>query len=138
MTGDRRLATLLAMRVLVVADEIWVRNEVHAALTEPEYRLVDHEDPATAGDAVLEQGLDAVVVDLQVGSMGGMAVTRSVREKTGNAEDPGVPVVILLDRGADAFLAKRAGARGWLTKPFTSHELRTVLDAAILSETATP
>jgi DNA-binding response OmpR family regulator len=122
------------MHVLVIADELWVRNEVHAALSEPDHRLVDLEDPTVVSDAVTEKDFDAVIVDLQVGSMGGMAVTRTIREATGDESSPGIPVVILLDRAADSFLAKRAGARGWLTKPFTSQELRAVLDSATASE----
>lgn len=118
-------------RVLVVADTPWARNEVHAALTDPDIELVDHEDPATVAESITRDHFDAVVVDLQVGSMGGMAVTRAVREAatTGGAEP--VPVVILLDRSADAFLAKRAGAAAWVTKPFTSYEITRALERAL-------
>jgi len=117
--------------ILVVADEPWVRNEVHAGLTNPGYTLIDHLDPATAADATQTEGVDAVIVDLQVGSMGGMAVARAVRQATGSDTHKGVPVVILLDRNADGFLARRAGADAWLMKPFTSHELTTTLEPLI-------
>lgn len=112
--------------VLVVTDEPWVRNEVHATLTGSEYELFDHSDPRTAADTAVERDADVVIVDLQVGSMGGMAVTRSVRERTGG-DSVGIPVVMLLDRSADEFLAKRAGAAAWATKPLTTH----VLDSAV-------
>ena len=128
----------LGMRVLVITDEAWVRNEVHAALNEPDHHIADLDDPGAAQQAVVENDIDVVVVDLQVGAMGGMAVTRAVRAATGDGSNQGTPVVMLLDRAADAFLAKRAGARGWLTKPFTSHDLRSVLDGAVVSETKTP
>jgi len=118
-------------RVLVVADESWVRNEVHATLTTPGFELVDHDDSASAAETAVAEDVDALIVDLQVGSMGGMAITRSVREVTGGSESPGLPVVLLLDRSADAFLARRAGAAAWLTKPFTSHQLQTALDEAL-------
>jgi DNA-binding response OmpR family regulator len=118
-------------RVLVVADASWARNEVHAALTDPDTVLVDHDDPATVADAVKEGGFDVVLVDLQVGSMGGMAVTRSVREAATVGGAPHVPVVIMLDRSADAFLARRAGAAAWIAKPFTSHEITTALNRAL-------
>jgi AmiR/NasT family two-component response regulator len=42
-----------------------------------------------------------------------------------------VPVVLLLDRNADAFIAKRAGAAAWVRKPFTAFELRSAVAAAI-------
>jgi DNA-binding response OmpR family regulator len=123
-------------KVLVVADEAWVRNEVHATLTASEYELVDHEDPATAADTAVAEGIDVLVADLQVGAMGGMAITRAVREATGDIDSPGLPVVLLLDRSADGFLAKRAGAAAWLTKPVTSHELQSAVETALASRQA--
>ena len=125
-------------RVLVVTDEPWVRNEVHATLTGPDFELIDHSKPETAAETAVEQGVDAVIADLQIGAMGGMAVTRSVREATGDADAPGLPVVLLLDRSADGFLAKRSGAAAWLTKPFTSHELETAVESALASRAAEP
>jgi DNA-binding response OmpR family regulator len=111
-------------RFLVVADEPWVRNEVHAALSIGANELIDHDDPATAAVTAKDELVDVAIVDLQVASMGGMAVTRDIRD----SEHP-VPVIILLDREADAFLAGRSGANAWITKPFTTSALRaTVAD----------
>ena len=117
-------------KYLVVADEAWARNEVHAAITSPDITLLDHDEPATAADVAVAEEVDAVIVDLQTKAMGGMAVTRSVRERTGSRDHSGIPVIILLDRSADSFLARRAGAAAWVTKPFTSHELGEALTAA--------
>jgi DNA-binding response OmpR family regulator len=116
---------------MVIADEAWTRNEVHAALNEPDYTLIDHADPTTALDVVVAEDPAAVVVDLQIASMGGMAVARELHQQAGLADRPEVPVVMLLDRAADGFLAKRAGVAAWVTKPFTAHELRTAVEHAI-------
>ena len=118
-------------KILVVTDVAWVRNEVHAALTEPDFTLVDHDDPATAATRASDEDVDAVVVDMQVGSMGGMAVTRALRDASIRPGVEEIPAVILLDRSADTFLAKRAGAAGWVTKPFSTHEIETALGSAI-------
>ena len=115
-------------RILVVADEPWVRNEVHAALSLPGVELVDHEDPTTAAERALELGADAAVVDLQIDAMGGMAITRTFREM--EAGETSIPVVLLTDRAADGFIAKRAGADGWVTKPIDAHALRAALRRA--------
>ena len=112
-------------RVLVVADDPWVVSEVHAALSIGTNELIDHSDPATAAVATGDASVDVAVVDLQVASMGVMAITRSIRE----LKDP-VPVVLLLDREADTFLAGRSGATGWVVKPFTSTALRTAISDA--------
>lgn len=114
--------------ILVVADAAWVINDVNAALGEERYTIHEVVDPRAAVDAVRERMPAAVIVDLQVGSMGGMAVTRAVRGAftTDTATPP--PVILLLDRDADAFLAGRSGAAAWVRKPFSSTELRMALD----------
>ena len=126
-------ATLSAMasRILVIADEAWARNEVHAALSEPDYTLIDHSDPSTAFDFVDNEKPDAVLIDLQVASMGGMAIARELHQQAALNDKAAVPVVLMLDRAADSFLAKRAGVAGWVTKPFSTHDLRTAVDNAI-------
>lgn len=116
-------------RFLVVTNELWVRNEVHAALSLPGNELIDHADPATATETAYDLAVDAVVLDLQIGAMGGMAVTRSIKDRA--AEGDAIPVVLLLDRGADAFLAGRSGADGWVLKPFDAAELRSALAAVV-------
>jgi len=110
-------------RILVVADTPWVRSEVHAALTEPDTTIVDLDDPAAAAATVIRDEIDMVMVDMQVGSMGGMAVTRAIREHMLLNHFVPVPVIMLLDRSADGFLARRAGAAAWVVKPFTSQQL---------------
>ncbi len=106
-------------------------NDVRASLSTAGHELVETADPRTAASAAKEHDVDAVVVDLQVASMGGMAVTRDVRARFGMAGEPSPPVVMLLDRAADGFLAKRAGADAWVVKPFTSRQLRDALDRAL-------
>lgn len=121
-------------RILVVADVPWVRNEVHAALTSPDFELLDLEDPRRAAAEALSTDFDAIVVDLQVGSMGGMALTRDIRDQMALNDREPLPVVMLLDRAADSFLAGRAGAAASLTKPFTAYEIRSALALALADE----
>lgn len=110
---------------LVVADGSWVSNEVRAALSIDSWDIEEIDDPRTVADRLEESRVDAVIIDLQVGSKGGMAVVRSIRQ---SFETPDRPrMVMLLDRSADTFLARRAGADAWVVKPFDDHDLRTAL-----------
>lgn len=122
-------------KILVVADTPWVVNDVHAALSLPGYELQEHADPRQLPDAVAAFGPDVVVIDLQVASMGGMAMARSLKEAALAPDFPDVPVVLLLDRSADAFLAKRAAAVDWVLKPFDVADLRTAVEGAMSRET---
>ena len=116
--------------ILVVADVPWVLNDVRSALGEARYTLAESEDPRMVVDTVATTEPDAVVVDFQVGSMGGMAVTRAVRQAFSRSDRTPPPVILLLDRDADAFLAGRSGASHWVRKPFGAADLRAAVDAA--------
>jgi DNA-binding response OmpR family regulator len=113
--------------VLLVAERQSVIDRVHAALASADIDLIDHPDSDTAAATAYAKNADAVVVDMRVGSMGAMAVTRDVRAKAGTGE--ALPVTILLDREADAFLAGRAGARNWLLKDASASELQAAIAA---------
>lgn len=116
--------------VLLVADDDWVRNDVEAALSDPTTTVVTTDDPRMAIHTAHDVQPDLYVVDMQIGSMGGMAVTRAVKDAFAADILPDRPIVLLLDRAADAFLGKRAGADEWVQKPFTAQALRAAHDRA--------
>jgi DNA-binding response OmpR family regulator len=113
--------------ILLVADLPWVADAVRAALADTAGSLAVTGDPAAAPALALAEGAEVVLVDLQVGSMGGMAVARAIRAaaRTAGATPPAVG--LLLDREADAFLAGRSAADGWIRKPFGAFELRRLV-----------
>lgn len=113
---------------MLVSDRQSTSNRVHTALAGADVIVIDHADPKTASAIAYASDVDSVVVDMQVAAMGAMAVTRALRAAAGTADQ--IPVTILLDRGADAFLAKRAGATNWLTKDFTPEQLRVAVGAS--------
>ena len=116
------LATVAGVKVLVVSDAQWVRNQVRAALSGSS-EIVEVTDPYKAEPVAAAEHADAVIVDMQVGSMGGMALTRALK-----GVPPGnTPIVLLLDRRVDEFIARRAAADAWLLKPFSTQDLRSVL-----------
>lgn len=114
-------------RVLLVADRQSVIDQIHAALASADVELIDHLDSGTAATTAYDKDVDVVLVDMQVGSMGAMAVTRDVRARADNGQS--LPVTILLDREADAFLAGRSGARNWLLKDAPASELQAAIAA---------
>ncbi|HUG07534.1 MAG TPA: response regulator [Acidimicrobiia bacterium] len=110
---------------LVVADGRWVTNEVRSALSVDSWVIEEIDDPRAVTDRLEESKVDAVIIDMQVGSKGGMAVVRSIRQTFEAADRP--RMVLLLDRSADVFLARRAGADASVLKPFDAPELRAAL-----------
>jgi CheY-like chemotaxis protein len=118
------------LSILLVADETWVIEDVRAALADSRYAITATAEPRSVAAATRETTPDVVLADLQVGSMGGMAITRAIRDTFALAGTDSPPVILLLDRDADAFLAGRSGAAGWVRKPFGSAELRDAIERA--------
>jgi DNA-binding response OmpR family regulator len=114
--------------ILLVADDAWVQNQVRSALSGDSDRVVVSEDPKAVVDLASESPFDIAIIDLQVQSMGGMAVTRALRDAVAGGDVAPLRIILLLDRSADAFLAKRAGVDAHLVKPFTAQDLRRVID----------
>lgn len=119
-------------RVLIAADSKAVRDEVKAVLSAKEYEVSE----VTSGEAVLPvvaaEGFDLVICDFQVGNRGGMAITLDLRLEEGADRIDPVAILLLLDRRADVFLARRCDADGFVVKPLDPMRLRkaiqTVLD----------
>ena len=118
-------------RVILVADADWVRNQTLSALGGPDNEMIEVTDPRTALDRADETDPDLAIIDMQVGSMGGMALTRTLKDGAMVGDIGAMPILLLLDRSADTFLAKRAGADAWLVKPFSSQDLRREVDSLL-------
>ena len=74
---------------------------------------------------------DLVILDLQIGNMGGMATCLSIRSEEGADRLDTAAVLMLLDRAADVFLARRSDADGWLVKPLDAFRLRRAAEALL-------
>jgi DNA-binding response OmpR family regulator len=121
----------VADNILVATDADWIHDEVEAALGTPErtVRWVRHGMDVLP--AVAEVTPSLVVLDLQIGNMGGMATCMALHLEMGVGRLPQLPVLMLLDREADVFLARRSDADGWLIKPIDAFRLRKAANALL-------
>ena len=113
--------------VLIASDAAWVRKEVRACLSGPEYTVREVGTGYEVRSAVAERVPELAVIDLQIGNMGGMATCLDLRLEESGGRLPHVPVLMLLDRRADVFLARRAEAEGWVVKPLDPMRLRRAI-----------
>jgi len=79
---------------------------------------------ATVGDRGASAVPDLVILDLQIGTMGGMATALDLRLEEGAGRLPRLRILMLLDRRADVFMARRSDVDGWLVKPLSPIKLR--------------
>jgi DNA-binding response OmpR family regulator len=118
-------------RVLVATDADAVFDEVDAALGEADVTFTRVRGGRQVLKAVLDTDPDLVVLDLQIGSMGGVAACLDLRlEESGDRLAP-QNILLLLDREADLFIAQRSGADGWLMKPLDAGRLRRAATAIL-------
>jgi DNA-binding NarL/FixJ family response regulator len=109
--------------ILLATDADWVRDEVVAAL-EGSHQLLGVRAGREVFGAVKRTGAELVILDMQIGSMGGMATCMHLRNEHSGGRIQRVNVLMLLDRPADTFLAQRCDADGWLIKPLDALRIR--------------
>jgi DNA-binding response OmpR family regulator len=117
--------------ILLATDADWVYDEVDAALASHDVVVYRVRTGEVVLPAILETEPDLVILDLQIGNMGGMATCMAIRNEEGADRLPITAVLMLLDRSADVFLARRADADGWLVKPLDSFRLRRAAQALL-------
>jgi DNA-binding response OmpR family regulator len=110
--------------ILVAAEASWIRSQVLNAFVSSDQRVVEVERGQGVRTAVAEYEPSVVILDMQIGNMGGIAVALDLRLEAGEGRLPEVPILLLLDREADHFLAKRADVDGTLVKPLDAGRLR--------------
>ncbi len=112
------------MTILVAADGAWIREQVRTALVGPGQTVVEVTRGQDVRAAVLEHTPDLVILDLQIANMGGIATAIDLRLEASANRVPATKILLLLDREADRFLAKRADADAVLVKPYDPGTLR--------------
>ena len=118
----------MGTRVLVVDDESAIRKVIGTTLRAVGFEVVES---ARGEEAVSLLGLskfDAVLLDINMPGLGGIAVCRSIRVVA-----PEVPIVMLTVRNSedDKVEALDAGADDYVTKPFQVRELVARVNAVV-------
>ena len=137
----RRASVPVVSLILVAADAKWVRDLVKSACIGPGQRVIEVSRGQEVRTTVEAEKPDVVVLDMQIGNMGAIAVAIDLRLEAGAGRLPDTSILLLLDREADRFLAKRADADAELVKPIDAGTLRKTVDrllaAALPAEDST-
>jgi len=110
--------------ILLATDADWIFDQVDGALSSDDTTVYRVRRGVDVVPAIKELQADLVILDLQIGNMGGMATCMDIRNEEGADRLPITAVLMLLDRGSDVFLAQRAEADGWIFKPLDAFRLR--------------
>ena len=113
--------------ILVAADAVWVRDLVQAACTGPDQRVIEVSRGQDVRPTVAAEQPDVVVLDMQIGNMGGIACAIDLRLESGAGRLNDTSILLLLDREerlastrpsrVPRRLLRRRGAARWSRSP---------------------
>jgi two-component system chemotaxis response regulator CheY len=109
-------------KILIVDDSPSVRQQVGMALTQAGYAVVEAVDGLDGLSKAATPGVSLVICDVNMPRMNGLEMVEKIKS------DPkffSLPVVMLTSEGQAAIIerAKKAGAKGWIIKPFKAELL---------------
>lgn len=117
----------MTKRILTVDDSATMRNMLKAALSEAGYEVVQAEDGVEGIKALDGQRFDVIITDINMPNMDGLTFIELLREQQMHKATP-VLVLTTESEPEKKARARRAGATGWLVKPFDPQKLLTTID----------
>jgi two-component system chemotaxis response regulator CheY len=116
----------MAKRILAVDDSATMRQLIRMTLTRAGYEVVEAEDGAKGLQKASGEAFDMVLSDINMPHMDGLELLRNLRRMTPYKFTPIVLVTTesQLEKKQEG---KRAGATGWIVKPFEPEQLLAVV-----------
>lgn len=85
-------------KILVAADARWVRDQVRSAFVGPGQEVIEVTRGQDVRTAVADHDPDLVVLDMQIGNMGGIAAAIDLRLEESAGRLDRANIMLLLDR----------------------------------------
>lgn len=106
-------------RILVVDDDKEIANAIDKLLTLEGYEVLKAYNGLEALDALVENNIQLVLLDVMMPRLDGLSTTLKIREKKN------IPIIILSAKSEDSdkILGLSMGADDYVTKPFNPQEL---------------
>ncbi|WP_115715504.1 response regulator [Amedibacterium intestinale] len=105
--------------ILIVEDDIQIRNFIRFALENEKYKVLTSENAAQAMNEIVSEPMDLILLDLGLPDADGMEVIKKVKEFSD------IPIIVVSARDQDKEKVKALdyGADDYLVKPFSASEL---------------
>ncbi len=121
----------MSKKVLIVDDSRTIRQQVNFTLSKGGFTVVEAED-GKDGIEKLKANADIsmIISDVNMPNMNGLEMVEAIAS---DASLPKPPIVMLTTEGSGELVerAKKAGAKGWLVKPFKPDQLVTVVQKLV-------
>jgi len=112
--------------ILIVDDSSVVRMSLGYVLKENEYTVVEAVDGVDGLEKSNNEKFDLIITDINMPNMTGIELIEKVRTGTSNKY---IPILVLTTESGQDMLedGKKAGATGWIVKPFTNEKLLSTI-----------
>lgn len=112
----------MSATVLIVDDSATIRQQANKALTEAGFTVQQAKDGLLGKARIEAGGIDIVICDVNMPHMNGIEMLTAVKSDPRFAQ---LPIVMLTTEGSLQLVAeaKKAGATGWMMKPFWAEKL---------------
>lgn len=121
--------------IVIATDSPAVFDQISSVVTSPDTTVRWVKSGQAVREEIDARPADLAIVDMQIGTMGGVAVALDLRLEADAGRIQGCPVLLLLDRRADVFLARRSGVEGWIVKPLDPIRVRRAVAALLAGGT---
>lgn len=115
-------------KILVVDDAEFLRVRISKVLTGSGHQVIEADNGVSAVDAYSSGHPDAVLLDITMPEMDGLAALKEIR-----ASDPEARVVMLTALGQESIVleAIKFGAKDFVVKPFQPERVLAAIDRAL-------
>ncbi|MBV8474421.1 MAG: response regulator [Hyphomicrobiales bacterium] len=116
----------MSMTILTVDDSRTMRDMLKVALSEAGYRVVQAVDGMHGLEVLQQESPRVIITDINMPKLDGFGFIENVRK---DDRFLGVPILVLTTESSaeKKSQARRAGATGWIVKPFDSVKLVDVV-----------
>jgi two-component system chemotaxis response regulator CheY len=117
----------MAKTILTVDDSRTIREMLKAALMDAGMEVVQAEDGLHGLEVLETCSPDVIITDINMPRMDGFGFIEAVR---GSGRHRAIPILVLTTESVDdkKDRARRAGASGWIVKPFDPVKLVTAIN----------
>ena len=116
--------------ILIVDDSSVVRMSLNYFLKENDYNVIEAVDGSDGFDKAMKNKADLIISDINMPIMNGIEMIQKLREQQ---ETKYTPILVLTTESGKDMLdqGKKAGATGWIVKPFTNESLLATIKKVI-------
>ncbi|MBN1647734.1 MAG: response regulator [Spirochaetales bacterium] len=112
----------MAKKVLVVDDSKAIRQSISFVLDQNNYEVCEGADGLEGLEQLNKTRVDLVITDINMPNLDGISFIKKIRERD---ESKFTPILVLTTESQKTIMeeGKKAGATGWIVKPFSTDKL---------------